>query len=261
MSGTHEISRERCHTLRPFFDAYTELRVLIDSVLDGQMGRAFVDDPDRQRAAMLRVGEFAALSGEPAAASSLLDDLEIDDALVIPLGEQWQAAIVHLRGRGIQSVKFEMDTFNADGLSVQQLERLATGLPEGYAWHSLDARHALRCGPDLWPNRIAIFDSLDHFQRIGFGACALSGEDLVCAASSYAVSDTQVEIAMGTRRDHRQRGLAVPIAARCLLMALERGLEPSWNAANPASTRIALRLGFRQQTAKSRGYDLAALTT
>lgn len=42
-----------------------------------------------------------------------------------------------------------------------------------------------------------------------------------------------------------RRGLATACAARLLLACLERGLYPSWDAANPASAALAEKLGYR----------------
>ena len=44
---------------------------------------------------------------------------------------------------------------------------------------------------------------------------------------------------------HRRRGLATACAAGLILACLDRGLFPSWDAANPESVGLAQKLGYR----------------
>ena len=45
--------------------------------------------------------------------------------------------------------------------------------------------------------------------------------------------------------DLRRRGLALSCGARLILTCLDRGLYPSWDAANLESVALARRLGYR----------------
>jgi predicted GNAT family acetyltransferase len=44
--------------------------------------------------------------------------------------------------------------------------------------------------------------------------------------------------------DCRRQGLGTAVGARLALHCLERGIEPQWLAANAASERLAIRLGY-----------------
>jgi predicted GNAT family acetyltransferase len=54
-----------------------------------------------------------------------------------------------------------------------------------------------------------------------------------------------VEVAIATRAAFRGRGFAAAASARLLLEAVARRLAPHWNASNPVSQRLAVRLGLR----------------
>ena len=54
-----------------------------------------------------------------------------------------------------------------------------------------------------------------------------------------------IEIEIDTKEECRRRGLALACGARLILECLDRGLYPSWDAANLDSVRLAEKLGYR----------------
>ena len=93
--------------------------------------------------------------------------------------------------------------------------------------------------------RNAVFPDVPTFLRDGIGYCALDGGTVACAATSYAVAAGRIELAIATHEDHRRRGLGAATAAALMLHCVERDIVPHWNAANPGSQRLAVRLGLR----------------
>jgi predicted GNAT family acetyltransferase len=53
-----------------------------------------------------------------------------------------------------------------------------------------------------------------------------------------------IEIEIATDPGYRRQGIALACASRLILTCLERGLYPSWDAANMASVRLAEKLGY-----------------
>ena len=245
---TASLSRDRRHSLASLFADHKHLRVAIDGVLEGRFGGAEVDDADQPRAAVLRVGVYALLAGDPRAASGLLASVGVGDELVVDNDPAWQQAITHHFDHRTDSsqtvVERSMQTFDASSLSLEHLRGLAT-VPSEYDLVAVNTDNADRIGPALTPNRIANFDSTEHFTRVGFGYCAIDGGTVACASTTYAVSAGGAEIAIATHPDHRRRGLGVAVAARSVAEAIERGLVPAWHAANDVSSQVAIRLGFR----------------
>ena len=54
----------------------------------------------------------------------------------------------------------------------------------------------------------------------------------------------KAEIEVETSPYYRRCGLATVVSAALVLECLERGLEPCWDAANPASAGLARKLGL-----------------
>jgi predicted GNAT family acetyltransferase len=90
-----------------------------------------------------------------------------------------------------------------------------------------------------------VFTSAVHLIEGGLGFGVVDGDRLACAATSYAVSASFVEVAIATRPAYRGRGLAAAAAAALMGHCLDVGLTPRWSASNPVSQRLAVRLGFQ----------------
>lgn len=67
----------------------------------------------------------------------------------------------------------------------------------------------------------------------------------VAGASSYVSYPGGIEVQLQTRDNQQGRGYATLAAAQLILLAHERGLSATWDAANPASAHIAEKLGYR----------------
>ena len=90
------------------------------------------------------------------------------------------------------------------------------------------------------------FDGPGDFVRRGLGVAALWEGVPVAGASSYIIYEGGIEIEIYTRPDHRRRGLAAVCGAALILMCLDRGLYPSWDACDLRSVALAEKLGYRR---------------
>lgn len=92
----------------------------------------------------------------------------------------------------------------------------------------------------MWPSQ-------DQFERYGFGSAALVERAIVCWCTAEYVSGSACGIGIATEPDYEGRGVATATAAHFVAESLRRGLRPHWQCAagNPASLRVAEKLGFR----------------
>ncbi len=68
----------------------------------------------------------------------------------------------------------------------------------------------------------------------------------MAGASSYSVYHGGIEIQIATQKAYRRRGLATACGAKLILLCLERGLNPSWDAHDLRSVALAEKLGYRR---------------
>jgi GNAT superfamily N-acetyltransferase len=195
---------------------------------------------------MITVGDFTFLGGDAncPAARELVAAIK-PFALVIPQDDAWGALIRENHGAKATrvtryAIKKEPGVFNRE-----KLERFVATLPPGYTLRQIDEELYAQCmeipfAGDFCSN----FADAAHYGARGLGFCVLAGDEIVGGASSYTFYTEGIEIEIAIREDHRRRGLATAVAARLILACLDRGLYPSWDAANKSSLGLAEKLGY-----------------
>lgn len=226
-----------------FYRNHALLRAVIDAVLENRCGRVLCPGPGA-RAVMLDFGCYRIPGGDAAApeARRLLARLTGPCEIVVPDDDAWRGLLAEVWGARARDRS--MQSF-APGPDLKERTAVAAGeVPPGYVLQRLDAATAALAGPEVSPNGVGVMGGPARFVERGFGWALLRGGALACAATSYAVSSRYVEVAIATHPAHRRRALAGCAAAALIREALERGLEPHWNAFNPVSQHLARRLGF-----------------
>jgi len=125
------------------------------------------------------------------------------------------------------------------------LAALRTRLPNGYAMHPIDLALLERCE---WRDDMAFYSgSLENFLRHDLGKCLMHGDEIIVETYANSLGSTYAEIGAITHAPYRGKGLA-PVAVAYLIEALsDRGYQAYWSCDvdNPASAKVARRLGFR----------------
>jgi hypothetical protein len=141
-------------------------------------------------------------------------------------------------------VQPRLEFYDVDPLSPI-LAGLRNRLPDGYALHPIDRAMIERCE---WRDDMAFYcGSLENFLRHDLGMCLMHGEEIIVEAYAAPLGGTYAEMGAITHAPYRGRGLA-PIAVAFLIEALsDRGYQAYWSCDidNPASARVARKLGFR----------------
>jgi GNAT superfamily N-acetyltransferase len=227
------------------FTPHRELTAVIGGVLHGGLGAMVTDDSERPSVARLSIGCYEIFGGDPdsIAARQIVGAAAAPSELVYGGDPAWRRLLLNVHGTALSDRP--MRSFSSFGLASGELRVFSARRLEGAEVVRLDAVLASGLDPELAPHGLQVFSSPEAFiaQGVGFGA-VLKGR-LVCAATSYATYPGHLEVAIATRPAFRGRGLGTVVAARLLLHCLETGVRPHWNASNPVSQRLAVRLGFR----------------
>lgn len=225
---------------------------LILSCTQGLLGSACADDTLHPTAAVLFVGEFGFLAGDASSPDAqalckvLPEGYASDVALMIPQNAQWEALLETVHGKRMERIKryaFAKDTH----FDVYRLLSLRSNLPKPYTIVPLDKAWFSWCQERSWScDFVAQYKNAEDYQKNGIGSLVLLNGEPVCGASSYSYYHGGIEIEIDTVDEHRKKGFATACAADLILRCLERGLYPSWDAANMTSVRLAQRLGYSQ---------------
>ena len=226
------------------FDGWQE--TMIWSALQGIMGKidAACDRQGIPRAARVLSADFAFLAGEPTIA--LVDDLmdDRDFLLAVPQNESWAKLIAACFPEAKRitryAIKKEGDIFDRG-----QLVAFAAALPKEYTLAPIDRALFHKALEQRWSRDFcANFEDYAMYEKWGLGVAVLRQGEIVSGASSYTAYQGGIEVEIHTRRDCRRKGLALACASQLILDCLDRGLYPSWDAANLESVALAQKLGY-----------------
>jgi GNAT superfamily N-acetyltransferase len=216
----------------------------IDCVVEGQMGRAFADDPGHPTAFCITVGPFWYFAGDANSpgGQALLQQFPAYH-LLMPSPPEWIAAARQLFGDRL--APYTRYSFSADPLSETHLAKLFGHSPFRDRVVPLDGALVARLAaqPESYLET-GDFDSPGDFLERGIGFAALMGERIMGAAYSSLVCSRGIEVSIYVEERFRQRGVGTALASRLLLECRHWGLRPNWDAANRESCRLALKLGY-----------------
>lgn len=226
------------------FKSVERVDIGIDCVIEGQMGRAFVDDPDQATAFMIELGLFCYFAGEAGSTGGrqLMERL-LPPKLLMPSSPGWIEVARALHGPWLFPVT--RCRFSSAGLSMEHLDRLLHRSPFRDAVQRIGVAAAARAldDPDGFVD-LSAFDSAEDFAQRGIGFCLVDGDAVIGAAYSSLICSKGIEVSIFVEPEHRHRGVATALGSALVKSSLERNLDPHWDAANTESCRLAEKLGY-----------------
>jgi RimJ/RimL family protein N-acetyltransferase len=231
------------------FDSAVPDNPVLWAVLKGRhAGRAWVDDLHNPSQCVLRTDATLTFT------SRQIDQAFLEAALAQArrLGAVWlvwsPATSPKLRAPEADDTTKRFEFFDCDPRS-RELADLRGRILDGFEIRPIDRALLERCA---WREDMEFFcGSLDNFLVNGIGLCMMHGAEIIVEAYASSLGEMQAEIGAITRAAYRGRGYA-PIACAYLIQVCDRrGYQPYWSCDvdNPASIRVAQKLGFRQQKA------------
>ncbi|MFX1507472.1 MAG: GNAT family N-acetyltransferase [Promethearchaeota archaeon] len=164
--------------------------------------------------------------------------------------QKWEAS---LKSQWTYTGYFTRTALSAQNLSLQKIQHLLTPLPEGFQLKKLDIEVAHQIltqnFADHWVNVINYLGGPEKFVEEGVGYCIQLKEDnkivsFVMGFTSSIPLTHSVELDILTHPDYRGRDFATIVSAKLIEYLLKEKIEPHWDAANPRSTKLAIKLGY-----------------
>ncbi len=217
----------------------------IPCVIEGQMGRAFVDDPAGPTIFHLVIGPFHYFAGpavSPQAQAMMANFPPYN--LLMPSTAGWAELARQQFGEALRTNV--RHSFSSEALSAGHLQQLlaASTCPAQVAAIDEALAAQLSSGPDAYLG-LADFDSPADFAARGVGYVALVEDRPVGIAYSSLVYSQGIEVSIYVAEAYRRQGIATALAANLLLACLQRRLHPNWDAANGESVKLAEKLGYQ----------------
>lgn len=243
---THELAFTKANRLKlaSAFRNNQRVDLAIDCAIEGQMGTALVDDLAHPTAYCIGGGPFHYFAGDATGEGGrrLLRSLPAYD-LLMPSPDPWLAVAHEIFGERLLS--YPRYQFSSAPLNVHSLTGLLAKSKFRNCVTLLDAPLATRLAgqPDSILE-ISTFDSIADFVERGIGFATLEQDKVLGVAYSSLVCSKGIEVSIYVAERFRQRGVATALACSLLLACLEKDVVPHWDAANPASYKLAKKLGY-----------------
>lgn len=227
------------------YSGWTE--TCVRSCLSGCMGKIYAPDTDEPDCAVAILGDFAFYTGK--ASKELISykpQNKQDSHFIIMVGnsKEWDDAIqdyygdkseLHVRYMIKKDTQFDRDN----------LYNLKSRLPKEYSTKLIDEELYNYCLKNDWcRDFVSNFRDYDEYRGNGIGVMIMKDNVPAGGASSYSYYPGGIEIEIVTKEEHRRKGLATVCAASLILECLDRGLYPSWDAANLNSVGVSAKLGY-----------------
>lgn len=219
----------------------------VTSALQGVMGDIYAPAGDNPDCAVVILGDFAFYAGNPNRELVMYKPPHKEEShFIIMVGDspEWDKLFMdcykdkcklHTRYAIKKDTQFSMDN----------LMDLAKKLPAEYSAKCIDEKLYYYCMDNDWcRDFVGNFADYEDYRQHGMGVMILHGDEPVAGTSSYSYYLEGIEIEIVTREDYRRKGLATVAAAKLIMMCLDKGLYPSWDAANLNSVGLSRKLGY-----------------
>lgn len=211
------------------------------------MGQAWADDARYPTSAQIIIGDLCFFAGVPnmALVTNIPAWFSSELILMVPQTEAWAELIEQAHAGRFEktlryAIKKEPDIFDR-----AKLQSYIDAIPPGFTLSMIDETLYHKAKSEPWSRDFCSqFPTWAAFEAHGIGVMALYGGTHVSGASSYTVYDKGIEIQVDTRPEYRCKGLALACCAKLILSCIDRGLYPSWDAADLRSVALAEKLGY-----------------
>jgi len=262
-----ELKQDEWSLVEHLFDANKRNRCWIDATFNGYFDgthdadlppqiQVWVDDRDAPKLAQLKSDEFRLFAGDrqsPEVASICASmpplgpvppwNEDFTGALLLPEDDGWARAFRANVTRSTTTMRLKV--YSSASLDVEHLESLVSTLPAGHELRRFDREMALRRGIKPDRARLAYVRLERFFDREGLSFWILKDGERVSEATSYGVTETAIDVGIGTEEGHEGKGLATVVGAALLLATIEAGKDPKWfTVENPRSDGLAQKLGY-----------------
>ena len=212
------------------------------SVLDGLMGEAYTDNLENPTIAYLLVRQYCFINGNSNSvlAKQVLKTIPKTCKRIIA-NSDWNDIIEStyndFEKSKRYSLKKEKNIFNK-----QQLKEFSEILDKEYEIKKIDEEiYKLIKADDEDPKQMKI---TDDYMNKGIGVCCFRDDEIVGICSSNIIYNDGIEINIRVKEGYKHKGIGTAMASKLILMCLEKGIYPSWDAANLTSLELAKKLGY-----------------
>jgi GNAT superfamily N-acetyltransferase len=239
MSPEYPLTKANRLELAREFRNVPRVDISIECALEGQMGKVFVDDLESPSAYKIQTGPFFYFAGKPS--SGMLTEIE-PYTLFMPSSQGWLEAGKKMYGERLTG--FDRYSFSSECLSRERLQ----GLSQTSKFAADIKRMDVVLITQVWGQGhfidVSDFESPSDFIGRGIGYYLEQDGMVIGAAYSSLVCSKGIEVSLFVTDEYRRQGIATALATHLVQWCLENNMDAHWDAANPESCKLAVKLGY-----------------
>lgn len=208
-----------------------------NSVLDGTMGEAYVDNISNPKFAILIVRKYCFISGniEKENLYKLINN-KLTQYILIP-SDNLKSIIEEIFKDSVN--KLERYSIKKNPVfDKKKLQVYINKVSKEYNIQAIDNKTANRIKEEKFIN------ITDNYEKNGVGYYCTYNNEIIGVASSNIFYKDGIEVNIKVKDEYRRKGIATALASKLILKCLEENKKISWDAANLWSVGLAEKLGF-----------------
>ncbi len=208
-----------------------------NSVLDGVMGEAYVDNILNPQIAFLLVRSYCFIGGNTEDKKlEIIIDENFKDYKIIP-NDKLSRKIEKIYGNSI--IKTQRYSIKKNPVfNISKLKKMANSLENNFKLIKIGKCMADRIKKEGFIN------ITDDYEKYGIGFCCINNNEIIGVASSNIFYKDGIEVNIRVKEQFRRNGIATAMASKLILECLNQEKKVSWDAANTNSVGLAEKLGF-----------------
>jgi hypothetical protein len=228
------------------FESHILYRSIIHPCMQTGRGSVTTDSVDSPSVAKYSIPMMIFLAGDAtdSAALELTRSLPPLTIFIVP-DKNWSQLLKNEWGKRLVGNK--RTHLDHSTLNISRLRELKKRYPAGYTLKQLDFEVLPQIDQEYKIPIQMYFGSLENLIRAGFGFCLQddNGKLVSYAYTAFPFLDEfEIQVVTENSPEYRRKGLATVVSAALIIYGLERDFVPHWDAANEASAKLALKLGY-----------------
>lgn len=218
---------------------------LLMAILSTDQGEIWVNQKGNPQTFVAQIGKYAGfvyLIGQ--VDPQMFEKFTRQDMIMVPMNHAW-SEFLRQQCDGCLEKFYRYMMQAPDHFDRRWLEELRGRLPEPYQLCPISIEIFQQCLDQSWSvDLVGNFESYEDFVKEGLGFVITYRDRVVSGASTFAPIENGIEIELDTHPEFRGRGLAKSVVSQLILSCINKNIQPSWDAHNEISRRIAESLGY-----------------
>lgn len=209
------------------------------SVIDGKMGKAYVDNIEKPKFAMLIVRKYCFMNGIINLNELLktINEYKLKEYILIPSNEIKAILEEHYKDK---IIKYQRYSIKKDPkFDTVKLKKYIDNYTNEYEFKRINQEIANRI------NKEKFIIITDNYKKNGIGYCCLYNNQIIGVASSNIIYNDGIEVNIKVKEEFQRKHIATILAAKLILLCINNNKTISWDAANMKSVKLAEKLGFQ----------------